>query len=54
MCCFYGGIPAARDRVYPLMNMKANIKYYTYQIKMGLGKQVVRMKITEFQQKTEL
>lgn len=54
MCFFCGGTAAARDRVYPFMNMKANIKYYTCQINIGLGKQVVRMKITEFQQKTEL
>jgi hypothetical protein len=54
MCSFCGHIAAASERVDPFMNMKANIKYYTYQIKIESGKQVVRMEITGFQQKSEL
>lgn len=51
MCFFCGGIAAARERGYPFMNIKANIKYYTYQIKIGLGEQVVRMKLQNFSRK---
>lgn len=40
MCPICGDKVAARERVYPFMNMKANIKYHT-----GLGKQVVRIKL---------
>lgn len=36
MCPFCGDKVAARGRVYPFMNMKANIKYHTYQINTGL------------------
>lgn len=53
MYSFCGDKVAARERIYPFMNMKANIKYYTYQIKTGLGKQVVRMKLQNVQQETE-